>query len=58
MSLNKPTFCVASIINDSPTLQKLVDLGVDLSYWEKIRKVSSWRAIISILLSIELLICL
>jgi hypothetical protein len=26
MSLNKPTFTIASIVNESPTLQKLVNL--------------------------------
>ena len=40
MSLNKPTFTVASVINDSPTLQRLVDLGVNLANWEKIGRVS------------------
>ena len=40
MSLNKPTFSVASVINDNPTLQKMVDLGVNLAHWEKIGRVS------------------
>ena len=40
MSLNKPTFTVASVINESPTLQRLVDLGVNLANWEKIGRVS------------------
>ena len=39
MSLNKPTFTVASVINESPTLQRLVDLGVNLANWEKIGRV-------------------
>jgi len=33
--INNPTFNIAKIIHDLPTLQRLVDLGVDLSSWEK-----------------------
>jgi hypothetical protein len=41
MCLNKPTFNLARIINESPTMKKLVDLGVNLSQWEKWGKVTS-----------------
>jgi hypothetical protein len=40
MCLNKPTFNVARIINESPTMKKLIDLGVNLSQWEKWGKVA------------------
>jgi len=30
-----PTFSLAKVIGECPTLQRLVDLGVDLSQWEK-----------------------
>ena len=33
--INQPTFNIAKIIKDCPTLQRLVDLGVDLSQWEE-----------------------
>ena len=32
--INTPTFNIAKIISDCPSLQRLVDLGVDLSRWE------------------------
>ena len=32
--INRPTFNIAKIIEDCPSLQRLVDLGVDLSVWE------------------------
>jgi len=34
MSVLNPTYSVATLVNDTPVLQKLVDLGVDLSHWE------------------------
>ena len=33
--INTPTFNIAKIISDCPSLQRLVDLGVDLSRWEE-----------------------
>jgi hypothetical protein len=41
MCLNKPSFNLARIINESPTMKKLIDLGVNLSQWEKWGKVTS-----------------
>ena len=35
LPINQPTFNIAKIIEDFPTLQRLVDLGVDLSHWEE-----------------------
>lgn len=35
LSINKPTFNVAKIIGECPSLQRLVDLGVNLSVWEE-----------------------
>lgn len=32
--INRPTFNISKIIEDCPSLQRLVDLGVDLSVWE------------------------
>jgi len=34
IQIAKPTFNIAKIIQDFPALQRLVDLGVDLSSWE------------------------
>ena len=34
MPINQPTFNIAKVIEDSPSLKKLLDLGVDLSHWE------------------------
>ena len=31
----RPFFNLASIVNENPTLQRLVDLGVDISAWER-----------------------
>lgn len=33
--INQPTFNIAKIIEDCTSLQRLVDLGVDLSQWEE-----------------------
>lgn len=35
LPLMNPTYSLASVVNEHPTLQKLVDLGVDLSQWEE-----------------------
>ncbi len=41
MTVNKPTFTLARIVNESPSMKKLLDLGVNLSHWEKNGKVNS-----------------
>lgn len=33
--LNSPTFNIAKVIEDFPALQRLVDMGVDISFWEE-----------------------
>ena len=33
--MNQPTFNIAKIVSESPSLQQMVDLGVDLSEWEE-----------------------
>ena len=38
LPINQPTFNVAKIIDECPSLQRLVDLGVDLSVWEESEK--------------------
>ncbi|XP_076037453.1 mitochondrial transcription termination factor 3 [Oratosquilla oratoria] len=37
----RPTFNLAAYVNKSPTLQKLVELGVDISTWDKRQGISS-----------------
>ena len=39
MTVNKPTFTLARIVNESLSMKKLLDLGVNLSQWEKNGKV-------------------
>jgi hypothetical protein len=41
MTVNKPTFTLARIVNESPSMKKLLDLGVNLSHWEKMGKVKN-----------------
>ena len=33
--MNQPTFNIAKIVSESPSLQQMIDLGVDLSEWEE-----------------------
>jgi len=41
------TFNVAKFINHSSTLKKLVDMGVNISHWEKMKMVKDEFTILS-----------
>ena len=40
MTVNKPTFTLARVVNESRSMKKLLDLGVDLARWERRGKVT------------------